>query len=105
MKFVDPKLTEYLHESGQWFDCARLFLHDPNKYTSESRIKIKSCNVDFYLYQAFGIFVMFEIEKFQGGGYNANNMGLGKVREVNPLKKLFGSEMPCRPMRCWDLLL
>ena len=105
MKLVDPKLTEHLYESGRWPDCARLFLHDPNKYTSKSRIRIKGCNVDFYLYQAFEIFVMFKMEMFQGGGYNADDMRLGRVREVNSLKKLFGSEMPCRPMRCWDLLL
>ena len=32
-----------------------------------------------YPYQVFGIFVMFEMEVFQNGGYLADDMGLGKV--------------------------
>ena len=84
LKLIDPKLTEHLHETSRWKDCARLFLHDPNCTDVNSKIRIKGCTVDFYLYQAFGIFVMFEMEMFQGGGYNADDMGLGKVCEVNP---------------------
>lgn len=34
--------------------------------------------------QAFGVFVMFEMDLFQRGGYNADNMGLGKVLNMNP---------------------
>ena len=33
----------------------------------------------FYHYQAFGIFVLFEMEIFQYGGYLADDIGLGKV--------------------------
>lgn len=31
------------------------------------------------MYQAYGVFVVFEMELFQNGGYNADDMGLGKV--------------------------
>ena len=84
LNFVDIKLTEHLGEKDRWSDCARLFLHNPNNTNTKSRIRINGCKAKFYLYQAFGIFVMLEMEMFQGGGYNADDMGLGKVRELTP---------------------
>ena len=45
---------------------------------------IEGCKARLYLYQAFSIFVMLEIKMFQGGGYNANDIELEKVREMYP---------------------
>ena len=73
-------MPEHLHEENRWLDCARLFCHDPGKVGSEERIRIQECTADLYLYQAFGIFVMMEMEMFQKGGYDADDMGLEKVR-------------------------
>ena len=99
IELVDPKLTEHLHEEAKWEDCAQLFLHDPKNISSKSQITIKGCGASLYLYQAFGIFVMMEIEMFQGGGYNADDMGLGKVCDMNSWWKLFGSDALCRPSK------
>lgn len=49
---------------------------------SQPRVKIKGCSSKFYLYQGFGSFVMMEMEMFQNGGYNADEMGFGKVRKL-----------------------
>jgi SNF2 family DNA or RNA helicase len=43
---------------------------------------VLGCAAEFYLYQAFGIYVMLEMEIFQNGGYNADDMGLGKTIEM-----------------------
>ena len=67
LKLIDSKLIKHLHEASRWKDCARLFLHDPNRTWVNSKIRIKGCAVEFYLYQAFEIFMMFEMEMFQGG--------------------------------------
>ena len=83
MKLYDSQLTKHLHEKSRWKDCAHLFLHDSNKFGPEQQIRIKSCSVNFYLYQAFGIFVMFEMDMFLGGNFNANDMGLEKMCGVN----------------------
>ena len=74
MRHVDITVTEHLYEPGRWDDCARLFCHDPYLIGSEQRIRIKGFNVGLFLYQAFGISVMFEMEQFQGGGYNADDV-------------------------------
>ena len=50
------------------------------KVGSAERIRIQGCTADLYLYQAVAIFVMMEMEMFQKGGFNADDMGLGKVR-------------------------
>ena len=84
IELVDPKLTKHLHEERRWKDCTRLFFHDLKNILSKSRIMIEGCRASLYLYQAFGIFVMLEMEMFQGGGYNANDMGLRKVHEMYP---------------------
>jgi len=79
MVSVKLTATEHLHEQGRWDKCARLFFHNPGNIGASERIHIPGLRTPLYLYQAFGVFVMFEMELFQGGGYNADDMGLGKV--------------------------
>lgn len=43
-------------------------------------IIIQGMQSKLYLYQAFRIFIIFEIKIFQGNGWNADDMGLGKVK-------------------------
>jgi SNF2 family DNA or RNA helicase len=47
--------------------------------STDVKIGIQGMQVGFYPYQIFGIFVLFEMEVFQNGGYLADDMGLGKV--------------------------
>lgn len=83
MAKVKLTATEHLHERGRWERCCSLFLHDPLKTTPKERIRIPGMKTPLFLYQAFGIFVMFEMEMYQKGGYNADDMGLGKVPDCH----------------------
>lgn len=82
MAKVKLTATEHLHERGRWERCCKLFLHDPLKTTPNERITIPGLRTPLFLYQAFGVFVMLEMEAYQDGGYNADDMGLGKVRSL-----------------------
>jgi hypothetical protein len=73
-------MTKHLHDKNKWKNYARLFYHDHQNINFKSRIQIKDCFVDFYLYQVFEIFVMFEMKMFQHEDYNANDMNLRKIR-------------------------
>jgi hypothetical protein len=85
MKLVNSIVTEHLHDKDRWKNCARLFCHDHKNINFKSRIRIKDCFVDFYLYQVFEIFVMFEMKMFQHEDYNANDMSLKKIRKLQYL--------------------
>jgi hypothetical protein len=80
MKLVNSIMTKHLHDKNKWKNCTRLFCHDHQNINFKSRIRIKDCFVDFYLYQVFEIFVMFEMKMFQHEDYNANDMNLRKIR-------------------------
>ena len=78
------------HDQARWRDCARLFLQDPERLhlepptSANSRptgrtVTIPGMKTPLYLYQLFGVFVMFQMEMFLNGGYLADEMGLGKV--------------------------
>ena len=79
MAKVPITVTEHLHEPNRWSNCSRLFLLNPLKTGSDQRIYIFGLKTPLFPYQGFGVFVMTEMELFQGGGYNADDMGLGKV--------------------------
>lgn len=79
-------VTVHHHEEGRWEVCARLFCHDPKQTGITETIGIRGLKTRLYLYQAFGVFVMFEMEMFQGGGWNADDIWLGKVGTSIPSK-------------------
>ena len=79
MAKVPITVTEHLHEQGRWTNCSRLFLHDERRTGSDQVIRIRGLRTPLFPYQGFGVFVMTEMELFQGGGFNADDMGLGKV--------------------------
>ncbi len=79
MKLMQYIKTKHLHEKDRCKDCARFFCHDAQDIKSTSHICILNCNVEFYLYQAFDIFVMLEMKLFQNDEYNANDMRLDKI--------------------------
>ena len=49
------------------------------KTGTDQRIRIRGLKTPLFLYQGFGVSVMTEMELFKGGGFNADDMGLGKV--------------------------
>ena len=67
---------------GRWKRCAQLLLHHHLKTDTQERTTIKSMKTSLYLYQTLGVFIMFEIELYQRGGHNADNMGLRKVSSI-----------------------
>ncbi len=79
MASVRLTATEHLHESGRWDRCAQLFFHNSGNIGPDERIHISGLLTPLYLYQAFEVFVMFEMKLFQDRGYNVNDMRLGKV--------------------------
>jgi hypothetical protein len=85
MKLVNSIVTKHLHDKNRWKNCARFFCHDLANINSKSRIRIKDCSTDFYLYQVFEIFVMFEMKMFQNEEYNANDMNLKKIHKLQSL--------------------
>ena len=97
-----PAATEHLNQADHgWEDCCRFFLLDPEKNkNSDIRTKIHGMSTGFYPFQVFGIFVMFEMEMWQGGGYLADDMGLGKVRSLVP-SFTKATEQDSRPLKLW----
>jgi len=73
--------TEHIYQGDyRWDDCCVLFLLDIREaYRAGRRIIIRGMLTEFYPYQVLDIFVLFEMEVFQNGGYLADAMGLGKV--------------------------
>lgn len=71
--FFDQSVTEQL-DDDRWQDFCRFILLDVNDKSANRRLKIRGCNAELYMYQAYGVSVMFEMEMFQNGGYNANDM-------------------------------
>ncbi len=55
------------------------FCHDFQNVQSIIRIRILRCNVDFYLYQTFEIFVMLQMKIFQNEEYNVDDTKLKKM--------------------------
>jgi hypothetical protein len=64
MKLVNSIVTKHLHDKNKWENYARFFCHDLININFKSRIRIKDYSTDFYLYQVFEIFVMFEMKMF-----------------------------------------
>jgi hypothetical protein len=85
MKLVNSIVTKHLHDKNKWENYARFFCHDFVNINFKSRIRIKDCSTDFYLYQVFEIFVMFEMKMFQNEEYNANDMSLKKIHKLQSL--------------------
>ena len=79
---VKLTVTEHLHEKGRWKRCARLFFHNPGNVHADQRICIPGLQTPLYLYQAFEVFIMFEMKMFQREGYNADEMGLEKTIQL-----------------------
>ncbi len=74
-------ITEHLYQQDErWEDCARLFCFDPNTHLQPNEIiRLFGSSLDLKPCQIFRVFVCFEMEVFQNGGYLADTMGLGKV--------------------------
>lgn len=79
-------MTEHLHEKDRWCNCARLFLTDAGKTSPSDLIHVPGMKTPLVPFQAFGVFVMLEMEKFLNGGYNADDMGMGKVEYWSPYR-------------------
>ena len=62
--------------------CFFLFSDSEEAKKPEHKYRIKGTTVDLHPYQLLGVFKMFEMENFQNGGYNADDCGLGKVRQL-----------------------
>jgi hypothetical protein len=92
MKLVNSIVTKHLHDKNKWENYTRFFCHDFANINFKSRIQIKDCSTDFYLYQVFEIFVMFEIKMFQNEEYNANDMNLRKIHKFQSLLNVDDSD-------------
>jgi hypothetical protein len=79
MKLMQYIKIKHLHEENRWKDCARFFCHDSRNVKTTTYIRILNCSVEFYLYQAFEIFVMLKIKLFQNDDYNVDDMKLNKI--------------------------
>ncbi len=79
MKLVQHRKTKHLHEKKRWKNCVRFFCHDSRNVQSIARIRILDCNVEFYLYQTFEMFVMLKMKLFQNEKYNVDDMKLKKI--------------------------
>ena len=66
-------------KDGRYADYVTLFYPNDRSNGLPDKVRIQGLNVDLYPYQVFGIFILFEMEIFQNGGYLADEMGLGKV--------------------------
>lgn len=75
-------VTEHLNAGdNRWEDCCRFFCRNPAQDDHEDvRIPIAGFKLVLPPFQAFGLFVILEMEFFQNGGYLADGMGLGKVK-------------------------
>jgi hypothetical protein len=79
MKLMQYIKIKHLHEKDRWKNCTRFFCYDNRNVKLTSRIRILNCGVEFYLYQAFKIFMMFKMKLFQNDDYNVDNMKLNKI--------------------------
>ena len=77
---VSVTVTKHLHEQDRWSDCARFFCRDAGQLGPHERNNLARCHAKF---QAFGIFVMYEMEMFRKGKYNVGNIGLGKISSIS----------------------
>ncbi len=63
----------------KWKNCVQFSYHDNRNVQLITRIRILNCNVEFYLYQTFEMFVMLKMKLFQNEEYNVDDMKLKKI--------------------------
>ena len=80
-------------------DFCRFFRLDRNDLSADQKVRVPGLKTLLYRYQAFGAFVMLEMEVIQKGGWNADDMGLGKV-SAPPRVVSVDAELVNRPSRC-----
>lgn len=79
---IDTSVLDRMNIPGKWQDFCQFFRLDLAKITSGTTYVVPGMIRAAMLYQLFGTFCMLEMETIQGGGWNADSMGLGKVSNI-----------------------
>lgn len=62
-----------------WTDCCRMFCRDPSDTSPDTTVAIAGLNTEIYQYQAFGVYWQMVNARRAGGGFLADDPGLGKT--------------------------
>ena len=76
---IDMKPCEQLYIPGKFSEFCEFFKLDPAVWTTKRKKKLPGMARALLAHQLFCSFCMLNMETVQGGGWNADAPGLGKV--------------------------